>query len=62
MKTFIELWPSLTWVFTFIIIALVPFASYTSNDKVSNILIGIQTFLLVIQLICFIIFLIFNKL
>ena len=61
MKTFIELWPSLTWVFTGIIIALIPFVSFISNDKVSNILIGIQTILLVIQLICLVIFLIFNK-
>ena len=60
MKTFIELWPSLTWVFTGIIIAFIPFASFISNDKVSNILIGIQTILLVIQLICLVIFLIFH--
>ena len=61
MKTFIELWPILTWVFTFIIIALIPFINFTSNDKVSNILIGIQIILLVIQLICLVIFLVFNK-
>ena len=61
METFIKLWPSLTWAFTFVIVALIPFAVFTTNDKIANILFGIQLFLLVIQLICLVIFLIFNK-
>ena len=61
MKTFIELWPILTWFFTVVIIALVPLMILTNNDQKEKILFVIQITLLVIQLICFIIYLVFRQ-
>ena len=61
MKTFIELWPILTWFFTVVIVALVPLMILTNNDQKEKILFVIQITLLVIQLICFIIYLIFRQ-
>ena len=60
MENFINIWPSLTWLFTGSIITLVPFIILISNSKLSNILFGIQIILFAIQLICFIIFLVFR--
>ena len=62
METFIKIWPSLTWLFTFVIIALIPLVNSTTNNKTAKVLIIIQSILLAIQLICLTVFLIFNKL
>ncbi len=61
MKTFIELWPILTWFFTVVIVALIPLMILTNNDQKEKILFVIQITLLVIQLICFIIYLVFRQ-
>ena len=61
METFIELWPSLTWVFTVIIAFLIPFIIFIPNSQIVKVLSWIQFGLLVIQIVCLILFFIFHK-
>ena len=61
METFIEMWPTLVWVFAAIIAILSPFIIFIPNFKVSEILSKIQFVLLAIQLIFSVIFFIIYK-
>ena len=61
METFINIWPKLTWVFTAIIAILIPFIIFIPNRQIVKVLSWIQFILLVIQIICLIIFLIYYK-
>ena len=61
METFLNIWPTLTWVFTAIILILIPFIIFIPDSKIVKILSWIQFILLVIQLVCLIIFFIYYK-
>ena len=61
METFIEIWPTLTWVFTAIIAILIPFIIFIPNHQIVKVLSWIQFILLAIQLVCLIIFFIYYK-
>lgn len=50
METFVQLWPTLTWVFTIIILLNACFM-FCADDKVTNTLLKAQGVLLAIQLI-----------
>ena len=61
METFIEIWPTLTWVFTAIILILIPFIIFIPNRQIVKVLSWIQFVLLAIQLIFSVIFFIIYK-
>ena len=61
METFLNIWPTLTWVFTAIIAILIPFIIFTPNSQIVKVLSWIQFILLAIQIACLIIFFIFHK-
>ena len=61
METFIEMWPTLVWVFAAIIAILSLFIIFIPNFKVSEFLSKIQFVLLAIQLIFSVIFFIIYK-
>ena len=61
METFIKIWPTLTWIFTCVILILIPFIIFIPNSQIVKVLSWIQFILLVIQIVCLIIFLIFYK-
>ena len=61
METFIEIWPTLTWVFTVIIAILIPFIIFIPNHQIVKVLSWIQFGLLLIQVVCLIIFFIYYK-
>ena len=61
METFIEIWPTLTWVFTAIIAILIPFIIFIPDSKIVKVLSWIQFILLVTQIVCLILFFIYYK-
>ena len=61
METFLNTWPTLTWVFTAIILILIPFIIFIPDSKIVKILSWIQFILLAIQIICLILFFIYYK-
>ena len=61
METFLNTWPTLTWVFTAIILILIPFIIFMPDSKIVKVLSWIQFGLLLIQVVCLILFFIFYK-
>ena len=61
METFINIWPTLTWIFTAIIAILIPFIIFIPNSQIVKVLSWVQFGLLVIQIVFLIIFFIFHK-
>ena len=61
METFVQLWPTLTWVFTAIILLNACFM-FAADEKVINTLLKAQGVLLAIQLILTVAFFIFKAL
>ena len=61
METFLNTWPTLTWVFTAIILILIPFIIFIPNSQIAKVLSWIQFILLAIQIVCLIIFFIYYK-
>ena len=61
MEIFIEMWPSLIWVFTIIIAILIPFIVFIPNSQIIKVLSWIQFILLIIQIVCLILFFIYYK-
>lgn len=55
METFVQLWPTLTWVFTAIILINACFL-FAADERVTNILLKVQGVILIIQLILTVVF------